>query len=174
MLLKHAFIAVLLLAQGAVAPKPLFRDPVHDGAADPTLIFNRAVTSGGCSTPTAAPTRRRPTRRTSPGCTARTSASPSRATAARTGATRGTANIPVDPTYTQWAPDIVFSRGSYHMFLTVVPGTFKDWNAPRSILHYTSPDLEHWTYASRVEVGSDRIIDASLFPRPHGWFSHLV
>src|ERR1035441_558895 len=24
------------------APKPLYRDPVHDGAADPSLIWNRA------------------------------------------------------------------------------------------------------------------------------------
>src|SRR3989304_4150099 len=26
---------------GKVAPKPLFRDPVYDGAADPSLCFNR-------------------------------------------------------------------------------------------------------------------------------------
>src|SRR4051794_12113920 len=29
-------------ARGRLAPKPLFRDPVYDGAADPTVIFNRA------------------------------------------------------------------------------------------------------------------------------------
>lgn len=27
--------------KGALAPKPLFRDPVYDGAADPTIIWNR-------------------------------------------------------------------------------------------------------------------------------------
>jgi hypothetical protein len=27
--------------EGNLAPKPLFRDPVNDGAADPTLIWNR-------------------------------------------------------------------------------------------------------------------------------------
>ena len=27
---------------GAVAAKPLFRDPVYDGAADPTLVWNAA------------------------------------------------------------------------------------------------------------------------------------
>lgn len=26
---------------GAVAPKPLFRDPVYDGAADPIVVWNR-------------------------------------------------------------------------------------------------------------------------------------
>src|ERR1022692_3205384 len=52
-----ALIPILLLAIVAVsskaddlktagaarqAPKPLYRDPVHDGAADPSLIWNRA------------------------------------------------------------------------------------------------------------------------------------
>ena len=31
-----------LRAAPAVAPKPLYRDPVYDGAADPTLIWDRA------------------------------------------------------------------------------------------------------------------------------------
>ena len=26
----------------AIAPAPLFRDPIHDGAADPTIIWNQA------------------------------------------------------------------------------------------------------------------------------------
>ena len=42
-------------ALGHVAPKPLFRDPVYDGAADPVVIWNPRK-GGGCSTPTAAPT----------------------------------------------------------------------------------------------------------------------
>ena len=45
------FCAILLLAlvahaadtpAGKVAPKPLFRDPIEDGAADPTPIWNAA------------------------------------------------------------------------------------------------------------------------------------
>src|ERR1700760_3552173 len=45
--LPLVFVAVALclwpaLAQeGSIAPKPLFRDPVHDGAADPVLVWNR-------------------------------------------------------------------------------------------------------------------------------------
>src|SRR5215217_6803239 len=44
-------IAILLLAlpllaapadKDVASPKPLFRDPVHDGAADPVLVWNRA------------------------------------------------------------------------------------------------------------------------------------
>ena len=44
------FLALLLIApalsaadSGAVAAKPLYRDPVYDGAADPTLIWNPLV-----------------------------------------------------------------------------------------------------------------------------------
>jgi hypothetical protein len=32
-----------------IAPAPLFRDPVTDGAADPVLIWNREEKIGGCS-----------------------------------------------------------------------------------------------------------------------------
>jgi len=31
----------LLHATGAVAAKPLFRDPIHDGAADPVVFWHR-------------------------------------------------------------------------------------------------------------------------------------
>src|SRR4051812_27433506 len=30
-------------ANGKTAPKPLFRDPVYDGAADPVLVWNRGA-----------------------------------------------------------------------------------------------------------------------------------
>ncbi len=33
-----------------IAPAPLFRDPITDGAADPVLIWNREEKNGGCST----------------------------------------------------------------------------------------------------------------------------
>jgi hypothetical protein len=45
-------ISVLSLGQSLVAPtqehtvsarKPLFRDPIHDGAADPSLVWNRSA-----------------------------------------------------------------------------------------------------------------------------------
>ncbi len=42
--------------------------------------------------------------------------------------------------------------GTYHMFLTVVPGTFSDWNAERHIQHLTSKDLLHWTTLGDVNL----------------------
>ncbi len=38
------------------APKPLYRDPVHDGAADASIMYDKGARPGACSTPTAAPT----------------------------------------------------------------------------------------------------------------------
>src|ERR1039458_1397785 len=32
-----------ITAPAKAAPKPLYRDPVHDGAADPALIWNRGA-----------------------------------------------------------------------------------------------------------------------------------
>jgi hypothetical protein len=82
---------------------------------------------------------------------------------------RGIANIPYGPAeYTHWAPDVVYAAGRYHMFLTIVPGTFQNWNAPREIIRLTSVDLEAWKVEGKLELGSDRVIDPSLFQLPDG------
>jgi hypothetical protein len=44
LLLLLSGLPTILLAQqqqGKLAAKPLFRDPVYDGAADPTVIWNQ-------------------------------------------------------------------------------------------------------------------------------------
>jgi beta-xylosidase len=77
---------------------------------------------------------------------------------------KGIARIPYGgEDYTQWAPDIVYDSGTYHMFLTIVPGTFKNWDAAREIVHLTSPDLESWKFIGKLELSSDRVIDPSLY-----------
>jgi hypothetical protein len=77
--------------------------------------------------------------------------------------------IPVaQPDYTLWAPEVIDVHGTYHMFLTVVPGTFTDWNHPRHILHLTSKDLLHWKPLENVNLESERTIDACVFRLPSG------
>lgn len=162
--------AALLGAQTVQpAPKPLFRDPVHDGAADPTLIWNvqkkqwwmfytnrRADQSSGDAHDVAWVHG------------TRIGIAVSR-DHGRTWRYKGVATIPYgDASYTEWAPDIQRWHGLYHMFLTIVPGTFKDWNAPRFLIHLTSRDLEHWRFSDKLELGSDRVIDPSLFLRDDG------
>jgi hypothetical protein len=56
----------------------------------------------------------------------------------------------------------------HHLFLTVVPGVFADWQHPRRIVHLTSADLRRWTYRSTLPLGSDRVIDAGVHRRPDG------
>ncbi len=154
---------------GVLAPKPLYRDPVHDGAADPTLIWNRKrhewwmfYTNRRADLPGLGKNDVSWVHGTRIGI----------AVSKDFGATwsyRGTAKIKYGKKdWTQWAPDIVYADGKYHMFLVIVPGTFKDWNAPRYIVHFVSSNLDKWKYVSRVETGSDRIIDPTLFRGPDG------
>lgn len=174
----HGFLGLLglrTLAQGPVAPKPLFRDPVHDGAADPTLIWNRArhewwmfYTNRRADEAPADPKDVSWLHGTRIGIAV-----------SRDGGAhwkyRGEAAIRYGPeNYTQWAPEIIWANGRYHMFLTIVPGTFSDWNHPREIVHFVSPDLVHWSLVGRVHTSSDKTIDPSVVRLPSGgwrmWF----
>jgi GH43 family beta-xylosidase len=170
-----AMIAVvsseLCLAQpgGKVAPKPLFRDPVHDGAADPVVIWNRVenkwlmfYTNRRANVPNLAGvswvhgTRIGMAESTDGGATWKYA---------------GTAAIAYGkPDYSYWAPEIVEYDGVYHMYLSVVSGTFKDWNADRQIVHLTSKDLRRWDAQSALDLGSDRVIDATVIEKPGGGF----
>jgi hypothetical protein len=86
----------------------------------------------------------------------------------------GEANIELPAEYggasaTHWAPDVVRDdMGVYHMFLTVVPGIFADWNHPRTIVHLKSKDLRNWGDAQPVKLATDRAIDAGLIRLPDG------
>ena len=174
----HKFFLALLFsifisdlsAQTNIAPHPLYRDPIHDGAADPVVIWNKKLKQWWMLY-----TNRR---------------------AANTNDTIGvrwvhgtkigiavsedglhwtykdTANINYrrDSGYTFWAPDVIEEKGIYHMFLTYVPGTFNDWNHAREILHLTSSDLLNWKYESTLPLANQKVIDASVFKLPDaGW-----
>jgi len=153
----------------AAAPKPLFRDPVHDGAADAALVWNAERKQWWMFY-----TNRRADMATGDakdvawvhGTRLGIAVSKDHG---RTWSYKGVADIPYgDASYTHWAPDVERWHGRYHMFLTIVPGTFKDWNAPRSIIHLTSKDLEHWKFEEKLELGSDRVIDPCLFQLADG------
>jgi beta-xylosidase len=143
------------------APKPLFDDPVYHGAADPVIIYNKAKKKWWMLY-----TNRR--------------ASIQDSTVQWVHGTRigiaeskdgkkweyvDTANINCRPNegYTHWAPDVIEHNGTYHMYLTYVPGTFKDWNHPRVIVHLTSIDLKNWNYQSILKLVNEKVIDASVY-----------
>lgn len=155
------FFAVSTTAQNKPAPKPLFDDPIYHGAADPVIIYNKAKKKWWMLY-----TNRR--------------ASINDSTVQWVHGTRigiaeskdgkkwkyiDTANINYRPDegYTHWAPDVVEHNGTYHMYLTYVPGTFKDWNHPRVIVHLTSSDLQNWNYQSTLKLVNEKVIDASVY-----------
>ena len=77
---------------------------------------------------------------------------------------------------THWAPDIISDGKTFHMFLTLVPGIFTDWNHPRTIVHLTSSDLRNWSRPETLKLSSDRVIDAAVFRLPDGtwrlWYNN--
>lgn len=143
------------------APKPLFDDPIYHGAADPVIIYNQAKKKWWMLY-----TNRR--------------ASIEDSTVQWVHGTRigiaeskdgvkwkyvDTCNINYRPDagYTHWAPDVIEHNGTFHMYLTYVPGTFKDWNHPRVIVHLTSSDLKNWSYQSTLKLVNEKVIDASVY-----------
>ncbi|WP_239017781.1 glycoside hydrolase family 43 [Sphingomonas aracearum] len=155
---------------GALAPKPLFRDPVHDGAADPSTVYDPQTREWVMFY-----TSRRADLAMEDARDVRwvhgTVIGIARSQDGAHWRYGGTAAIPASCTgATLWAPDVERFDGQWHMWVTVVPGIYRDWNAPRFLVHLTSPDLKRWTCGERVELGSDRVIDASVVALQSGGF----
>ena len=151
-----------------MADKPLFVDPLYDGAADPIVIWNHAEKKWFMLY-----TNRRANARGLEGVSWVHGTDIGIAESSDGGATwqyRGTCDIRYrpdeNPTY--WAPDVVYHEGLYHMYLTYVPGVFTTWNHPRRIVHLTSTDLIRWDYQSTLRLASERVIDAAVFRMPNG------
>jgi hypothetical protein len=160
---------------GKVAPKPLFRDPVYDGAADPVVVWNRAEARWFMLY-----TNRRAN---VPGLKGVSWVHGTRIGIAESvdgGAVwtyRGTADIALGaPEDSHWAPEVVWHGGTYHMFLSLVPGMHEDWSGTRFIHHLVSKDLLRWTDAGRLPLASDRVIDACVLRMPDGkwrmWYNN--
>ena len=161
---------------GRTASRPLFRDPVHDGAADPVVIWNRAekkwfmfytnrranLTNGVSGVEWVHGTKIGIAESSDGGATWNY---------------RGTADIDFGGEgMTHWAPEVIEHDGMYHMYLTFVPGIFRDWGHPRDIIHLTSKDLLKWEYQSTLKLASDRVIDACVLRLPDGnwrmWYNN--
>ncbi|MFG6687299.1 family 43 glycosylhydrolase [Mariniflexile sp. HNIBRBA6329] len=149
-----------------IADKPLFRDPVFDGAADPSIIWNKHQKKWFMFY-----TNRRAKDTTASGVAwvhgTRIGIAESYDGAHWT--YKDTCNINYQiKDVTHWAPDVIEHKGVYHMYLTIVPGIFEDWYHPRYIIHLTSENLTDWKFQSQLKLASDRCIDASVFQLPNG------
>lgn len=162
LLLNSTIIFAQQEKQGKLASKPLFRDPVYDGAADPTVIWNRKEKKWFMLY-----TNRRANVDSLDGVKWVHGTRIGVAESADGGATwkyRDTCDIQYRLTdYTHWAPEVIFYKNLYHMYLTYVPGVFSDWHHPRWIVHLTSKDLLKWKFESKLKLSSERCIDACVF-----------
>ncbi|MDN5288505.1 MAG: glycosyl hydrolase [Mucilaginibacter sp.] len=167
LLLLTVNISSNMFAQTKTALKPLFDDPVEHGAADPVVIYNKQQKMWWMFY-----TNRRATLNDSTGVqwVHGTKIGIAESTDGRTWKYKDTANINyrTNPGYTFWAPDIIENKGLYHIYLTYVPGIFKDWEHPREIVHLTSADLLNWKFEGILPLGTHHVIDASIIKVSEG------
>jgi len=161
---------------GKIASKPLFRDPIYDGAADPVVIWNQKEKKWFMLY-----TNRRANVKDLDSVTWVHGTRIGIAESSDGGAVRkyqDTCNIPSPFTGTHWAPEVIEHQGTYHMYLSYVPGIFTNWKHPRNIIHLTSKDLINWKYESTLKLASDKVIDACIFRMPNGnwrmWYNNEV
>jgi len=162
--------------ESIAADKPLYTDPVHDGAADPSLLWNRQKRKLFMYY-----TNRRANVKDEEGVRWVHGTRIGIAVSSDGGATweyLDTCDIRYrpDPGPTFWAPEVIDHDGTYHMYLTYVPGIFPDWKHPRYIVHLTSQDGIRWDFVSKLDLSSKKVLDACVFPLPEGgwrlWYNN--
>jgi len=150
-----------------VAPKPLYRDPKFDGAADPVVIWNKEEQKWFMFY-----TNRRANLENTNGVDW-VHGTPIGIAESSDGGLTWQYRIDANINYggnnvTYWAPEVIELNGTYHMYLTIVPGIFSDWNHPRHIIHLTSSNLIDWKFESKLNLASDKVIDAEVSKAPNG------
>ena len=157
-------------------PAPLFRDPIYDGAADPTIIWNREEKSWWILY-----TNRRATAEGQGvawvhGTDIGVASSLDGGDWLYRGTLRGLEFEPGRNTF--WAPEVLWHAGSYHMYVSYVRGVPTQWGYGREIVHFTSTNLWDWTFQSVLPLSSDKVIDACVFGLPDGswrmWYKDEV
>ncbi|PPK97432.1 glycosyl hydrolase family 43 [Kineococcus xinjiangensis] len=148
---------------------PLFRDPVHDGATDPVLVWNRGTSEWWLI------------------YTSRRAGAPGPGVAWVHGSDLGyaTSSDGVEFTYrgtlqglafepghnTYWAPEVFWHDGRYHMYVSFIRGVPRTWTGhERTIHHCTSDDLLNWTHHGELPLSSRYCIDACVAELPGGGF----
>ncbi len=149
-----------------IPPAPLFRDPIFDGAADPTVIWNREEKAWWIFY----------TARRANGfnigvsyCHGTQIGIASSSDQGKSWIYRGTAELLFEPGMnTFWAPEVIWAEGEYHMYVTYLRGVPSTWSGKRQILHFTSADLWHWECQGVIPLSSEHVIDAAVYPVENG------
>lgn len=153
------------------APAPLFRDPIFDGAADPTVIFNSHEGAWWMFY-----TNRRTTITIETGLSWLFGSDIGVASSDDHGASWQYRGVLDGLAFewgrgTFWAPEVVEHAGQFHMFVSYIRGIpIQGPPPPMQIHHYVSVDLINWTHLGVVPLHSNRVIDACVIERPGGGY----
>jgi hypothetical protein len=153
-----------------VPHSPLFRDPIFDGAADPTIIWNRKEENWWIIY-----TNRRATAQCA-GVAWVHGTDLGIASSSDDGQTWNYRGVIEGLDFekgrnTFWAPEVIYHAGIYHMYVSYIQGVPNKWEGyKRHIIHYTSDNLWDWKFESILKLSSDFVIDACVHPIPNGGF----
>lgn len=154
------------------APAPLYRDPIYDGAADPTLIYNKDKKEWWMFYT------QRKANQQSANVAFCYGTSIGIATSSDHGQTWVYKGAPAlefeEGVNTFWAPDVILDKDTYHMFVVYIKGVRNDWGGKAQLLHYTSKDLWHWKKEGYLKLKPDNVIDPTFYKMPddkwHVWY----
>jgi hypothetical protein len=146
----------------ANTPAPLFRDPVFDGAADPSLVWHGLEKAWYIFYTQRRANQELPGVAWAFGTRIGIARSTDRGrTWTYVGTAEGMSRGMKEETF--WAPHVFEDNGTFHMFVTFIPLIAERFGGGTpQILHYTSRNLVQWEFSDEVDVGSDKIIDPGL------------
>lgn len=148
--------------------KPVFADPVLDGAADPVVIRHHESGVWWLFYTNRRANMDDPGGGWIQGSPIGYATSPDGVEWAYGGVVEGL-DPPEHPGLnTHWAPEIIRGLGEYHMYLSYTVGAPDHFDVDRHIVHYTSPDLLAWTRRGQLPLHSDKVIDACVARCPDG------
>lgn len=150
-----------------VAKAPLFRDPIHDGAADPMVIYNEQEKAWYMFY-----TNRRanvPTQGTNWCYGTRIGVAVS-TDHGKNWNYVGALDLEFERgRNTFWAPHVVYDKGVYHLFVTYIRGVHESWSGIGKIAHYSSRNLWNWDFCGLIPLAdADPLLDATVYKKPDG------
>ncbi len=148
------------------APAPLYRDPIYDGAADPTLIYNKEKKEWWMFY-----TQRKANQQAAnvAFCYGTSIGIATSNDHGQTWVYKGAPALEFeDGVNTFWAPDVIEDKGTYHMFAVYIQGVRNDWGGGAQLVHYTSKDLWRWKKEGYLKLKPDNVIDPSFYKMPDG------
>ena len=148
---------------------PLFRDPVYDGASDPSIIYNRGeknwwIFYTGRRANIADTSDTKWVHGSDMGIC---SSSDGGRTWIYRGIARGLNFEKGRNTF--WAPEVIYGAGKYHMYVSYLTGIRASWIGDRDIIHYTSDNLMDWKFESIIALSSNAVIDACVHKIGDKW-----